>query len=104
MTLNADGSGTMLVELSGLNALFGSKLRFDMQWSLDGKKLTKKTVSGEPVGKVNAILKLYGDTAVDSILELTDDQLLLLDQDGATKYDWRRAKKDDPGKKANNTK
>ena len=49
MTLNEDGSGTMLVELSGLQAtLFASKLRFDMKWSLEGKKLTKKTVGGEP--------------------------------------------------------
>lgn len=91
MTLNEDGSGTMLVELSGLQAvLVASKLRFDMKWSLDGKKLTKKTVGGEPADKVNAILKTMGNTAEDTLLELTDDRLLLLDKDGKTKYDWRR--------------
>jgi hypothetical protein len=99
MTLNEDGTGTMLVELSGLQSvLFASKLRFDMKWSLDGKKLTKKTVGGEPANKVNMILNTMGNTAEDTILELTDDRLLLLDKNGTTKYDWRRAMKNEAKK------
>ena len=97
MTLNDDGRGTMFVELSGVQAfLFASKLRFDMVWSLDGKKLTKKTVGGEPADKVNLILNTMGDTAEDTLLEVTDDRLLLLDKDGTTKYDWRRVKQHEP--------
>ena len=99
MTLNEDGSGTMLVELSGAQAfLFASKLRFDMTWLLDGKKLTKKTVGGEPADKVNLILSTMGDTADDTLLEVTDDRLLLLDKDGTTKYDWRRVTQHEPSK------
>ena len=99
MTLNEDGSGTMLVELSGVQAfLFASKLRFDMTWLLDGKKLTKKTVGGEPADKVNLILNTMGDTADDTLLEVTDDRLLLLDKDGTTKYDWRRVTQHEPSK------
>lgn len=99
MTLNADGSGTMLVELRGAQALlFASKLRFDMTWLLDGKKLTKKTVGGVPAAKVNLILKTMGDTADDTLLEVTDDRLLLLDKDGTTKYDWRRVTPHEPSK------
>lgn len=99
MTLNEDGTGTMLVELSGVQAaLFASKLRFDMQWSLDGKKLIKKTVGGEPASKVNLILNTMGDTAEDIILEVTEERLLLLDKDGKTQYDWRRVKNDEKGK------
>lgn len=91
MTLNDDGTGTMVVELSGLQArLFASTLRFEMVWSVDGKILKKRTVSGEPAGKVNLILKTMGDTAEDSILEVSDDRLLLLDKDGKTEYDWKR--------------
>src|SRR5262245_9429471 len=76
MTLNEDGTGTMLVELSGLQAtLFAAKLRFDMQWSLEGKTLTKKTVGGDPADKVNLILNTMGNTAADTILELTEDRL-----------------------------
>jgi hypothetical protein len=96
MTLNADGTGTMLVELSGLQAmLFAAKLRFDMRWSLEDKKLKKQTVGGEPADKVNLILNTMGNTAEDAILEITDDRLLLLDKDGKTKYDWKRVKSDE---------
>jgi hypothetical protein len=99
MTLNADGTGTMLVELKGLTAtLYASRLRFDMIWSLEGKKLTKKTIGGEPTAKVNLILNTMGDTAVDTIVEITEDRLLLLDKDGKTQYDWRRAKSQEKDK------
>ncbi|MBI3866881.1 MAG: hypothetical protein HY290_33795 [Planctomycetia bacterium] len=91
MTLNDDGTGTMDVELSGVQAsLFAAKLHFDMKWSLDGDKLIKTTVGGEPAKKVNLILKMLGDTAEDKILEITDERLLLLDKDGKTEYDWKR--------------
>src|SRR5690242_3212967 len=59
MTVNEDGTATMAVELKNPNAiLFGPKLRFDMKWSLDGKKFIKKTTGGEPAEKVNVILNL----------------------------------------------
>jgi hypothetical protein len=94
MKLNEDGTGTMDVQLSGWQAtLFASKLHFDMKWSRDGKTLTKRTVRGEPADKVNLILNTMGDTAKDTILELTEDRLLLLDKDGKTKYDWKRPKR-----------
>jgi hypothetical protein len=94
MTLNEDGTGTMLVELSGFQAtLFASKLRFDMRWSLEGKILKKRSVGGEPSNKVNMILNTMGNTAEDTIQELTDDRLLLLDKNGKTQYDWKRIKK-----------
>jgi hypothetical protein len=96
LTLNEDGSGTMLVELSGLaSVVFASKLRFDMEWSLQGTKLPMKSVGGEPADKVNLILNTMGNTAEDSILEISDDRLLLLDRNGTTRYDWRRVKKDE---------
>ena len=69
-----------------------------MNWSLDGRTLTKKTVGGEPADKVNLILNTMGDTAADTILEVTADRLLLLDKDGETKYDWRRVESGEPGK------
>lgn len=100
MTLNADGTGTMLVELTGLQAtLFAPKLRFDMTWALAKKVLTMKTIGGEPADKVNLILNTMGNSAADTILELTDDRLLLLDANGKTRYDWRRVEKDEAEKK-----
>jgi hypothetical protein len=97
MTLNEDGTGTMVVELKGVQAsLFAAKLRFDMIWSLEGDELVKTTVGGEPAKKVNLILKMMGDTAADTILEITADRLLLLDKDGATEYDWKRVPQEEP--------
>ncbi len=96
MTLQDDGTGTMVVELSGVQAfLVAPKLRFNMHWALDGMKITKKTVGGEPAEKVNLILSTLGDTAVDAIIEIQNDRLLLLDQNGKTQYDWRRASPND---------
>jgi hypothetical protein len=88
----------MLVELSGIEAtLFAARLRFDMKWSLDNDKLTKTTVGGEPADKVNLILNTMGNTATDTILELTEDRLLLLDKDGKKRYDWQRIKTSESG-------
>jgi hypothetical protein len=91
MTLSADGTGTMIVELTGVQAkLFASRLQFDMQWSLAGDTLRKTTIGGEPAKKVNLILKMMGDTATEKIVEITDARLRLLDQNGKTEYDWKR--------------
>ncbi len=92
LTLQQDGTGTMLVELSGLKAmLFASSLRFEMVWSVEAGRLKKRTTGGEPASQVQLILKTMGDRVDEKILKLTEDRLLLLDQDGETKYDWRRA-------------
>ena len=93
MTLRADGTGTMIVELSGMKAaLFAARLQFDMVWSLDSGRLKKRTIGGQPETRVNMILKMMGDRVDEPILELTPDRLLLLDKDGETRYDWRRKK------------
>ena len=91
MTLKEDGTGTMIVELSGMKAaLFAARLQFDMVWSLEDGRLKKRTIGGQPETRVNMILKMMGDRVDEPILELTQDRLLLLDKDGETKYDWRR--------------
>ena len=90
MTIRQDGTATMVVELEGLNALMGSRMRFDMEWSIEAGRLKKRTVDGEPSGRVNLILKAMGDRVDEPILELTEERLLLLDGDGRKRYDWRR--------------
>jgi hypothetical protein len=93
MTVRADGTATMVVELHGWKAtLYASKLVFEMTWSLEHGRLKKHTAKGEPAGRVKAILKLMGDRVDERILELTSERLLLLDQDGKRQYDWHRVK------------
>ncbi len=93
MTLCEDGTGTMVVELSGLQAaLFAERLQFEMEWSLENGRLKKRTIGGEPATQVQLILKTMGDRVDEPILDLTEDRLLLLDGDGQTRYDWRRVR------------
>lgn len=93
LTLREDGTGTMIVELSGLKAkLVAPRLQFDMEWSITNGRLKKHSLGGKPATQVSMILKTMGDTVDEPILELSKDRLLLLDGDGKTKYDWRRAK------------
>lgn len=91
MTLQSDGTGIMIVELSGMKAkLFAARLEFDMVWSLEDGRLKKRTTGGRPESRVNLILKMMGDQVDEPILELSEERLLLLDKDGKTQYDWRR--------------
>lgn len=94
MSLIEDGTGTMVVELSGWRAMLSAaRLRFEMLWSVESGHLKKRTVGGEPRVQVQMILKTMGDRVDEPILELSEDRLLLVDQDGKTRYDWRRVKK-----------
>ena len=93
MTLNEDGTGTMIVELSGWRAIMSApRLKFNMKWSVKDGHLKKQTISGEPETQVKMILSTMGDHVDEPILELTEGRLLLLDKDGKTKYDWKRVK------------
>jgi tryptophan-rich sensory protein len=91
LTLRKDGTGTMVVELSGLQAaLVAPRLTFNMEWSIADGRLEKRSIDGEPAAQVSMILATMGDTVNEKILELTEEGMLLLDQDGKTEYDWRR--------------
>lgn len=93
MTLKEDGTGVMLVELEGLSAaLFAQRLQFEMAWSVEDGRLKKQTIGGEPTDKVNLILKTMGDRVAERIEELTEDRLVLVDQDGTTRYTWTRVR------------
>jgi hypothetical protein len=95
MTLNEDGTAVMVVELSGMKAaLFAPRLEFDMRWSVENGRLKQHSLGGKPETQVQLILKSMGDRVEQPIMEATPEKLLLLDADGKTKYDWRRAPKE----------
>jgi hypothetical protein len=99
LTVRDDGSGTMVVEPDGIGKrLFAAELRFELEWSLENGHVTMKMIRGEPKSKVQLILKLHGQEADYKILDLKNDQMLLLDPDGKTRYHWRR-----PGATADTT-
>ncbi len=88
----SDGTGTMQAEPEGLAAkLLAAKLKFDIRWKLKGKLLEFETIGGEPLDKINVVVKMYGRLRRHKLIDLTANQIVLLDEDGVTKYIWKRA-------------
>lgn len=93
MTVRSDGTATMVVHPSGIGRkLFAERLQFEIEWTLTNGRIVMTTSSGEPEKQTRLVLKLYGNRAEYTLVNLDDQQLLLLDADGKTKYDWRRVK------------
>jgi hypothetical protein len=91
LSVRPDGTATMIVEPSGLGRkLFAERLEFEIEWSIADGRIVMKTLRGEPKSKVTLISRIYGDHADYQILNLDSGQMLLLDGDGKTQYDWRR--------------
>lgn len=91
LKVGADGLGTMVARPAGLAAtLLAAELTFEIRWKLNGDRLEFETVGGEPLDKVNVVVKMYGRNRSHKILELQSDKMVLLDEDGVTKYVWNR--------------
>jgi len=91
MTLRPDGTCTMVIELTGLKAkLFTPRLELDVAWSIDDGKMHRRTLGGRPPDKVEFVNKLAGVEIADTILDLTADRMILLDQNGSQEYSWQR--------------
>lgn len=97
MTLRPDGTGRMVVELDGVAAsLFASTLTFGEEWSFDedSQLITMTATGGEPQGKVNLVLKLYGRQATYRVVDVSKTRLILVDQADGKRYEWRRVKEE----------
>jgi hypothetical protein len=91
LTLNADGTGRMVVELDGFAAaLFAKKLTFQEEWTVADGKVTMKATGGEPKGKVSLVLSLHGDSSTQRIVEVTADRMILVEEPSETRFEWRR--------------
>ena len=91
LNVRPDGTATMVVEPDPLGrALFAAKLTFDITWSLKDGRVEMITHGGQPEGKVKLILRLYGNRTLQQIVTLDNSQMLILDPDGETKYNWKR--------------
>ena len=91
LTLRADGTATMVVELTGLKArLFTPRLELDIAWAIGDGKMHRRTVGGRPADKIEFVNKRAGVAVAERILELDADRTILLDQDGSRKYIWQR--------------
>lgn len=95
LTVRSDGTCTMTAEPEGLAAtLLAAKLTFEIRWKMNGEHMEFETVGGEPLDKVNVVLQMYGKKRSHKILKLQPGELVLLDEDGVTRYEWRRIASD----------
>ncbi len=93
LTLRPDGTATMVVELTGIKArLFTPRLELDIAWSIDEGKMRRRTLGGRPADKVEFVNRRAGVAVAEPVLQLTEQRMILLDQDGSRKYTWRRVK------------
>ena len=98
LTLNADGTGTMVVELDGLAAtLFAEKLTFSEEWAVADGKVTMKATGGEPAGKVQLVLSLHGDSSTQRIVDVTGERMILIEEPSETRFEWRRVRRAEHG-------
>ena len=61
LTVYDDGTATMVVEPSGLNAMLVGRLRFEETWSIDDGHITMTVTGGEPAEQVKLICQMMGD-------------------------------------------
>lgn len=81
----------MRVEPSGIGRkIFADLLQFEIEWSVADDRIVMITTGGEPKSKTKLIMNLYGTRAEYKLLNLDAKELVLLDADGKTKYEWRR--------------
>jgi len=93
LTVRPDGTATMFIEFDGWKArMFTPRLQIETTWTVDGGRFNRHTVGGEPAEKVEFVKKRVGDRASDEIVKVTADRMVLIDQDGETRYNWRRVR------------
>jgi hypothetical protein len=91
MTLRADGTAGMVIELTGIKAvLFTPRLELEMVWAVEDGLMKRRNVGGNPPEKVDFVNRTYGDRVAERIVEISEDRMLLRDQSGSPEYTWRR--------------
>ncbi|MDZ4817937.1 MAG: hypothetical protein SGJ20_03085 [Planctomycetota bacterium] len=93
LTVRDDGTATMIVELEGWKAkMFTPRLQIETTWTINEGRFDRTIVGGKPADKVNFVKNRVGATASDKIVNLSPNRMILVDQDGSTRYDWKRLK------------
>jgi hypothetical protein len=93
LVVRPDGTATMTIEFDGWKArMFTPRLRIETTWRIENGQFERQTTGGQPADKVEFVKRRVGDRATDRIVEITGERMVLVDQDGETRYDWRRVK------------
>lgn len=93
-TFAEDGTAVMTLELDSIGKmLYGPKLTFFIDWSLEGDVLTMRMTGGEPKETAETVSKLFGESSQQRILSLSETEMTLLSLDSQKKYVHRRENK-----------
>ncbi len=78
ITIEADGTATMRVDLDLLGAMFyGRRLDLNLTWSVTADVMTQILESGEPAGAVGRLIRDFGSRREYRIVQLTDTEMHL---------------------------
>lgn len=91
LTVLDDGTATMDVSLEGAWAtIVGQKLEFRIEWEIQGERLLFKMTGGKPAGSLKLLSSIYGNERNHRIETLSNDQLILIDENDKSRDIWKR--------------
>ena len=95
LTLNADGTARMVLDLDFAGRLmYGSRLDFDMTWSVEGATVSIDIVKGTPVKAAKSLMQTWG-SRYEYLLDCVEDRRIeMRDWDGSMNYTLRRISDD----------
>ncbi|WP_417390004.1 hypothetical protein [Gimesia sp.] len=91
LTINENGTATMVIEPQGLwSTVLGKKVTVDIEWQLNAATLTLRAVGGSPENKMDYIKQLWGSEFVREIHSIEDKMFTLRDDQGDVSQKWIR--------------
>ncbi len=93
LVIREDGTATIYYQPNMLaQFLMGGQLTIHYEWEYDREKtqVVFKATEGYPQKSYEYVLNKWGANQRQTVLEATDQNLLLLDGDEKTEHDWRR--------------
>ncbi len=93
LVIREDGTATIYYQPNMLaQFVMGGQLTIHYDWEYDREKtqVVFKATEGYPQKSYEYVLNKWGANQRQTVLEATDQNLLLLDGDEKTKHDWRR--------------
>jgi hypothetical protein len=96
LTLNADGTAQMTLELDFAGRLlYGRRLDFDMQWSVEAGRVTINILAGRPAKSAKSAMNTWGSRYVYLLDCVEDKQIEMRDSDGSMNHRLQRVPDDE---------
>jgi len=95
LILKADGTARMILDLDLTGRLlYGKRLEFDMEWSVEGAVVTIDILKGTPEKPARSAMNTWGERYVYLLDCVEDHQVEMRDSDGSMNYVLRRVAED----------